>query len=338
VDPTKIFDVGHGVAPTLPNFVFPATSASLRASYPDIHSRRQLEQAASAAVSKRFTDDFLKVARGPDQFQYQALQNVLNAQKLADTLPSVAPLRAAYLAADNNREIAMNAYEDQGGFHCEKTPQASTAIGVAWLAARPYLIERYRMQSALAANLSDPDAHAAAMDYAEMSLRSNVWDGTFANLDNTAYVASVSCPVPADPPVETVASPMAAPSSTPCPPTLQAVTFKIDFSVLSISARCQDIKIKLQSAGLIGVFGQVEINGATGNVTIFGGAHGGKSIPLVKGGPKIGADIRDGIYVKVGKSGIQDIGMRVEMKAGASWGGVSTGKSDSMDLSFVGAF
>lgn len=338
VDPTKIFDVGHGVAPTLPSFTFPATSSALRASYGQIHSRSEFERGLTSAASDRFISAFRKVATSSEPLAYQGLKNVLNGEKLVDTFPSVAPLYATYKAADSAATIAMIAMGDQGGFHCDQTPAASAAISAEWAAARPYLIERYRMQSALAANLKNPDAHAAAMAYAEMGLRSDVWNGVFSQLDNTAFVASVSCPVPADPPTEAAAGDLAAPSSEACPDSIKALTFKVSFQFMTISARCQEIKLTMQTVGPIGVFGQVGFDGAKGTVTIFAGPRAGHTISLVNGGPKIGADLRDGLYIKVGKSGVQDVGMRVEMKAGASWGGVSTGHGDSMNISFIGAF
>ncbi len=119
----------------------------------------------------------------------------------------------------------------------------------------------------------------------------------------------------------------------------------------SISVGCSKVKISVKAAvgvkklaagpvdvgAEIGLQGEIEIS-MKGTVTIFAGPYA--SLSAKADGRGIGADVKDGVYMVVGREGIQDAGFRVSVGGSAS-ASSSVGGSEpimeTMDFSVVSA-
>ncbi len=112
---------------------------------------------------------------------------------------------------------------------------------------------------------------------------------------------------------------------------------KVKFSV---KAPVSKGKLKVAGAdvgGELGLQGEIEFS-IKGTVTVFAGPYASASAKV--GDRGLGADLKDGVYMVIGRDGIQDAGFRVSVGSSGSASGALGGSEpimDTMDFSVVSA-
>ncbi len=119
----------------------------------------------------------------------------------------------------------------------------------------------------------------------------------------------------------------------------------------SISVGCGKVKFSVKApvskgkltvagaavGGELGLQGEIEFN-ITGPVTLFAGPYASASAKV--GDRGVGADVKDGVYMVIGRDGIQDAGFRVAVGSSGSASGALGGSEpvmETMDFSVVSA-
>jgi hypothetical protein len=177
-------------------------------------------------------------------------------------------------------------------------------------AVRTHYRLSYRYMTAVVANIADPQLHRLALlevkrsawtDYLQLINRLRDW--------NLAMKASNCDSVP---PTETPKVDNGVQKdSAACPPALKGVKLAVKFGdFVKLSANCEQVGIEVASKSdvlWIGFFGEGSFNFVNGRGTIFAGVKAGGKIPETA----ISVSAKEGVYLTVGSSGFEDIGMRV---------------------------
>jgi tetratricopeptide (TPR) repeat protein len=112
---------------------------------------------------------------------------------------------------------------------------------------------------------------------------------------------------------------------------------KIKFSVKAPVSKGKVTVAGADVGGELGLQGEIEFN-IKGTVTIFGGPYASASAKV--GDRGLGADLKDGVYMVIGRDGIQDAGFRVSVGSSGSASGALGGSEpimETMDFSVVSA-
>jgi tetratricopeptide (TPR) repeat protein len=112
---------------------------------------------------------------------------------------------------------------------------------------------------------------------------------------------------------------------------------KVKFSVKAPVSKGKLTVAGADVGGELGLQGEIEFN-IKGTVTIFGGPYASASAKV--GDRGVGADVKDGVYMVIGRDGIQDAGFRVAVGSSGSASGALGGSEpimETMDFSVVSA-
>jgi len=112
---------------------------------------------------------------------------------------------------------------------------------------------------------------------------------------------------------------------------------KVKFSVKAPVSKGKLTVAGADVGGELGLQGEIEFN-IKGTVTIFGGPYVSASAKV--GDRGVGADVKDGVYMVIGRDGIQDAGFRVAVGSSGSASGALGGSEpimETMDFSVVSA-
>jgi hypothetical protein len=168
----------------------------------------------------------------------------------------------------------------------------------------------YRYMTAVVANIADPQLHRLAMvevkrsawtDYLQLINQLRDWNG-YLRLSNCD-----SSPPTENPKLDNGVQK----DSAACPPALKGVKFSVKFGdLVKVSANCEQVGIEVASKSdmlWIGFFGEGSFNFVKGTGTIFTGVKAGGKIPETG----ISVSAKEGVYLTVGSTGVEDIGMRI---------------------------
>lgn len=191
-----------------------------------------------------------------------------------------------------------------------------------------FVSARVKLETALAANIPDPQVRAARRAFIEASAKSSFYGpvvyGAILLSDVSDLYASCQGDLP-DVPLDLAALPEL--SGDPCGGVLSSVKLKSKVPSaalkgqglgLSWSLSCKKLDLELSTSSLMGTewlggFASASLDW-NGNATLFTGVKAELKLP--KGVPATGGlGVKEGVYIKFGKDGIQDAGMRVEAKA-----------------------
>ncbi|MPY66410.1 tetratricopeptide repeat protein [Deinococcus sp. SDU3-2] len=188
-----------------------------------------------------------------------------------------------------------------------------------------FVSARVRFETALAANLPDPQVRAAKRAAIEASAKSSFYGpvvyGAILISDVFPLVCNKKVP---DVPLDLAALPTL--DLDPCGGALSSMKLKSKVPSaalkgaglgLSWSLSCKKIDIELSTSSLmdakwLGGFASASLDW-NGNATLFTGVKAELKLP--SGAPATGGlGAKEGVYIKFGQGGIQDAGMRVELK------------------------
>lgn len=226
---------------------------------------------------------------------------------------------------------------------------AANALHGAWLGrmqaaielARAHQAEYGRRVSGVAAHLSSDAAYELAlMGVAdnEHGLRGlllqeiSTWSGGLhgaRNGEDTHYCLQTPLP-PEAAPDDQAATPVAGPG--PCRGEVKNTNLVLSLPVVTLKVNCEEVAIEASTEGWIAAFGEVKYNHRSNQITVFGGAKAEVGFRPVKG------DFKSGVYVTVGMDGVEDAGLRVGPSRTVGAGPIEWNPSDTIDMSFVGAF
>ncbi|GGO31806.1 hypothetical protein GCM10008949_28390 [Deinococcus humi] len=189
-----------------------------------------------------------------------------------------------------------------------------------------YVSARVKFETALAANLPDPAVRASKRAQIEASAKAMfygpvVYGGVFFSEVPSLFCTEQTLPgVPLDlaelptldaDPCGGMFSGAKVKSKVPSP------ALKAQGLGLSFSLSCKKVDIELSTSSLMGTdwlggFASASLDW-NGNATLFTGVKAELKLP--KGVPVTGGiGAKEGVYIKFGKDGIEDAGMRVELK------------------------
>jgi tetratricopeptide (TPR) repeat protein len=112
---------------------------------------------------------------------------------------------------------------------------------------------------------------------------------------------------------------------------------KVKFSVKAPVSKGKLTVAGADVGGELGLQGEIEFS-IKGTVTIFGGPYASASAKV--GDRGLGADLKDGVYMVIGRDGIQDAGFRVSVGSSGNASGALGGSEpimETMDFSVVSA-
>lgn len=190
-----------------------------------------------------------------------------------------------------------------------------------------FVAARVKFETALAANLPDPQVRAAKRAAIEASAKSSFYGPVVfgAILLSDVNDLDVTCGgATPDVPLELAELPTL--DADPCGGALSSAKLKSKVPSaalkgqglgLSFALSCKKIDIELSTSSLLGTdwlggFAAASLDW-NGNATLFTGVKAELKLP--KGVPVTGGvGAKEGVYIKFGPGGIQDAGMRVELK------------------------
>jgi Flp pilus assembly protein TadD len=338
----ELFDLSHGVRPTLPSYHYPATvdeGAALRDGYFALQKQLSDDQAATIAEHHQAEANLYLYDKTTSPATRMRRQEIILAAIGAGGDPDIAPLdqKAGDLQSALG-DIQLHSF-DQAGPHCD----GADALHANWLstlqaydkAERDLIVAVYQRQTGLAANLSDPVAHSAVLGFAREDVDIGLGllaseAGFLATYDFGCFHDDQSAPPVAEGETDTPASP-------PCPTGLESKAFSINLKLVKIDVDCENVAVTAKiGAGWLGGFGRVSHNYGTGETTIFAGPQAGVKKSLL--GYGAGAAVRDGLYLTTDASGaVKDFGFRVEHQESVKIPGLGKASSgDGMNFTFVG--
>lgn len=188
-----------------------------------------------------------------------------------------------------------------------------------------FVSARVKFETALAANLPDPRVRAAKRAAIEASARASFYGPVVYGAILMSDVFPLICnrKVP-DVPLDLAALPTL--DADPCGGVLSSAKLKSKVPSaalkgqglgLSWSLSCKKIDIELSTSALmgtdwLGAFASASLDW-NGNATLFTGVKAELKLP--KGVPATGGlGAKEGVYIKFSRDGVQDAGMRVELK------------------------
>jgi len=204
-------------------------------------------------------------------------------------------------------------------------------------ALRKYAAARYRYETAVVANVSEPHLRAFLAAYAEQ-----LWwlDYPSQFLYERAWSIKLwtsAC----HPDAALQDNPQQDDGSTDDPKTCAQVLAGVKFSVklgdfIKVSANCEQIGLEVaapSSIPWVGGFAEGSINFVKGKSTIFAGAKEALKLP----GTGIGVSAKEGVYFTMGGGGLEDVGLRVSTTGafGLAAGPTVEMKGPQFQFSFV---
>jgi tetratricopeptide (TPR) repeat protein len=199
-------------------------------------------------------------------------------------------------------------------------------------AGRRWATAYYVYATGLAANLANPEAHQAIVDYARSNVLRYYASYVMGEGSSWTFAENIfrdSCVSGSGGPGGAAASEPESPEAPECPDSLKAIHLHLKLSeTLEIAVNCEEIAIegKYPPDPLLANFASVSYDLKKGDVTIFAGVKLGVE--------EAGAEIKAGAYVTIDSTGeVTDAGMRAS-------GNVSVGTSDivtddgSVDLKY----
>jgi hypothetical protein len=195
---------------------------------------------------------------------------------------------------------------------------------------------RYRRETALAANIADPQLRELALvriegnqtEYRQLISELGFW---------ASWLGDAGCPAsPSGEGVKTDDGFQQEPDGG-CAPFLEGVKFAIKLGpYLKLGANCEQVTLEVAGKGgflWIGPFAEGAIDFKHGTGTVFAGVKAAAKIPETN----IGVSAKEGVYATFGGSGLRDIGMRVSTAGsfGLASGPTVDFKGPSYQISFV---
>ena len=345
-----LFDLTRGAAFTLPQLKLPLNrqeAAVLHKKYEALErgGRGILEglHARAAAVN-------LSQVLDPGELRWFKLVNGAIATSVFE--PEVWPAyQSAYRAHDDmlkarpaltdarNKAIERGIRALPPGATCEMRKKVYDEAEQTYLDAfRPYVkgqeqamarfvTARVKLETALAANLPDPQVRAAKRAAIEASAKSSFYGPVVfgASLLSDVIDLDLTCQG-ATPDVPLDLAELPTLDADPCGGVFAGAKLKSKVPSpalkasglgLSFALSCKKIDLELSTSSLLGTdwlggFASASLDW-NGNATLFTGVKAELKLP--KGVPVTGGvGAKEGIYIKFGQDGIQDAGMRVELK------------------------
>lgn len=336
----EIFDLSHGVGPTVPTFLIPADpqqAADLAESYNERESywvgqERSLFQATPTGALLQEEQRMNPVTRA-------RTKAIVAAAFDAESDPDIVPLwtRASQLS-DQLDQWAAEARNGIYGFAC------SDALFAQWQATlkgfqeaqEGAIIATYRRRDALAANLANPVARQVVMDGASSALA-----GSLAAIPLNAHLFSVECGSTAQTDEAAESGTLATPSPSGCDSGPYGISISLVF--VSFSVDCEQVTLAAQSLGWVGAFAQVSHKFASGETTVFAGVEAGAKGSVSAVGELLNllganATVQDGVYVTADSTGaLEDAGVRATAGIQANAGPITISRSSQVSYSFFGA-
>ncbi|MFC4456149.1 tetratricopeptide repeat protein [Deinococcus sonorensis] len=349
---SDLFDLSRGEAYHLPQLKLPSTREEGAALYEQYVA---LERAGSAEVNAlldRVGDARLKATPDAGERRWAAL--VYAATANAHFEPQIWPVyKAAYDAhyayteayprfARQLNEAVSRIDAPSCAAHVAQLDQA---VGTFFSQLRPFVtgqaqaMARYasvmvRHQTALAANLTDPNDRAASRMFAEAGAKGIYYGmvvGAAREMASVAHDHAITCGTVAGPRASLDAPDLPELAGDPCGgvPTGSKLKSKVPsnaFNVngygLSFGLSCEKIDIELSASVIIGLYAAASVDWK-GTGTVFFGIKADAKVPkgLSLGGiHKSGASAKESVYIKFSKDGIQDAGLRMEGKVSVGIG------------------
>lgn len=213
--------------------------------------------------------------------------------------------------------------------------------------------ESYGWASAYASNL--PEGHWYSI--AKLETEKGVWNtrrftqmNVYMDFVRAAPLTAGCCYLPFE---KVLDQPLDLESDLPsCEAAFGKKTAKLTLGkYYSISVGCGKVKFSVKApvskgkvtvagadvGGEMGLQGEIEFS-IKGTVTIFGGPYA--SLGAKVGDRGVGGDVKDGVYMVIGRDGIQDAGFRVSVGSSGSASGAHGGSEpimETMDFSVVSA-
>ncbi|WP_026299138.1 tetratricopeptide repeat protein [Deinococcus aquatilis] len=344
-----LFDLSRGAAFELPQLKLPRNRREAIVLHPQYEALERQGRAILRDLGERATAVNLSQVLDPGELRWFKLVNGAISTSIFD--PEVWPAhKAAYdahyvldkawrpLADQRNKTLETRLHALPLGHTCADVDAVYDDVYQTYMdALRPYLkgqeqaMARYvsarvKFETALAANLPDPAVRAAKRAQIEASAKAMfygpvVYGGVFFSEVPKLFCTGQTLPgVPLDlaelptldaDPCGGVFSGAKVKSKVP------SAGLKAQGLGLSFSLSCKKIDIELSTSSLLGTdwlggFASASLDW-NGNATLFTGVKAELKLP--KGVPVTGGvGAKEGIYIKFGKDGIQDAGMRVELK------------------------
>lgn len=339
----EVLDTSRGQTLTLPSLVFPQTmDDGVEQRDANFKLQEEIGQNQLTPLTERINSDQSAVSAD------LAHVNPATAQRTRQIIG--APAYAAFeprLRSMYNRALGLQTQmgqlqlqgENQGG--C-----ANAGLHGQWLsllkaydtAQNKYAGAEYKLDTALAANLRNPDAHRLMIDQA----RENALNNFTLIVEEAGFLDSYDAVCDPNHPQGTFGvdkGQTKTPASPACPTGITGPGFTLNLLILSFSVTCEEVKSRITlGEGWLNLFVSVSQNFRTGTRTIFAGPQLGATI---KAGPfEGGATARGGVYVTYGSDGsVQDLGVRAETSAGVKISGVGASLSGvSPQYGLAGAF
>ena len=224
-------------------------------------------------------------------------------------------------------------------------PEVSQAHG-AWSVAMDSAVTKSQQWmktyskrvSAIGSNYASAKGHGLTERYIEFNeivlyraivSQAHLWSAILeTQTDDNGIALCVQSP---DPPGYTPPPPSPPQGPGGCPDALKSFSFSFALGPVNVSGNCEELTAGGSTPGWVGAFGEVTLNVREGSLTVFGGAKAEVGL-----GPLSG-DFKSGAYVKFGSDGPRDAGWRVGPSYTVGAGPAQFGRSDTMDLSIVGA-
>lgn len=341
-----LFDLSRGASFTLPQLKLPADRQQAAVLKKQYEALEREGRAITEGLLGRSTALNVSTLLDPGEQRWYRL--VLNAIDTSNFEPEVWPAyQAAYRAHDDLHKAfplaartRREAIEAVKGSTCATRKSGFDAADRAfrdtmrpWLKAHEQAMTQYvaanvQLQSALAANLPDPQVRAAVRAGIEARGKSMFYGPVVgaAIMFSDAWTVDLTCDAPL-PDVILDLGALPELSADPCGGALSSAKLKSKVPSaalkgaglgLSWSLSCKKLDIELSTSSLLGTdwlggFASASLDW-NGNATLFTGVKAELKLPkTVPATGSVGA--KEGLYVKFGPDGIQDAGMRVELKA-----------------------
>jgi tetratricopeptide (TPR) repeat protein len=192
-----------------------------------------------------------------------------------------------------------------------------------------YLKAAYRLETALAANYSDPLWHERLSLNAEF-LATTEFMGYVSDALHWAHdIKAFSCyESPTTDTSDPIAGELVTPRADPCKAVYDGMSLSFSVSVVGFSISCDAMSVSAATPGWIGAFGSFSQSFGSKEYTVTVGIQEGVSVGV--GSVSAGATSQQGAYVSWGKDGVTDAG--VSITTGAAVGATRGSVGGSKDL------
>jgi tetratricopeptide (TPR) repeat protein len=339
-----VYDLSRGKSTVLPDLKIPWTPAETVALLPQYQKLSQELYTRIEALTKREAEvERLINARLEPSVQVSERRNALwSALLTSQREPRLAALERAMNASGKAPdEIWTNFWHCEGGCKSDlfmtqaRSKVEMRALCIPALEADhhrfrgamfnwatdlgAYLKASYRLQTALAANYSDPLWHERASLQAEF--QATALFSSYVNM-MAAWALDIkqfedSC-VQGGEAIEAssvaVAKALELPRSSICTQLLGGWSASLSVGVGSLSLSCDSISLTAATPGWIGAFGTLSHSFGTEEYTVFAGIQETASIPIPI--TPVGVTSQQGVYITWGDQGVVDAGLQITTSVG----------------------